>query len=189
MLYVFGDYTLDTQLYELRHTSIPVKLQPRVYSMLVYLVQRRHRVVPRQDLFEYLWPDRFVSDASLESCIAATRRAVGDSGRAQRIIQTLHCVGYRFVATVEEYPLGVAQELVKQNRPQGQRMAVRSLKFDLAKPSLWEYPGPTCADGCVERLAAISCWQSGEGYEHGLARKTACTGVGCSAAVRFRDDD
>src|SRR5690606_3422587 len=47
-----------------------------------------------------IWGDRFVSDSALTSRIKSVRRAVGDTGRDQRIIRTIHGRGYRFVAEV-----------------------------------------------------------------------------------------
>jgi class 3 adenylate cyclase/DNA-binding winged helix-turn-helix (wHTH) protein/tetratricopeptide (TPR) repeat protein len=102
MQYVFGDYTLDVQHHELRAAEGVVRLDRQVFAVLAYLVQHRDRVVRRQELFEQLWPERFVSEAALERCIAVARRAVGDSGRSQRVIQTVHGRGYRFVASVEQ---------------------------------------------------------------------------------------
>jgi DNA-binding winged helix-turn-helix (wHTH) protein len=98
MIYVFGDYELDTRLYELRRARAPIKLEPKVFDALAYLLQHRDRLVSRQELFEYLWPKQFVSDDALERCLREARRAVGDSGSAQRIIKTLCGRGYRFVA-------------------------------------------------------------------------------------------
>jgi DNA-binding winged helix-turn-helix (wHTH) protein len=103
MQYVFGAYTLDVQRDELRAAGEVVRLDRQVLAVLAYLVQHHNQVVRRQELFEQLWPERFVSEAALERCIAVARRAVGDSGRRQRFIQTVHGRGYRFVAPVEEY--------------------------------------------------------------------------------------
>ena len=83
MRYVFGAYTLDTQHDELRAADEVVRLDRQVFAVLAYLVQHHDRVVRRQELFEQLWPQRFVSDAALERCIAVARKAVGDSGRTQ----------------------------------------------------------------------------------------------------------
>ena len=69
-------------------------------EVLLYLLEHRDRVVPKQELAEQLWPDQYISDTVIENSILAARRAVGDSGRAQRIIQTLHGHGYRFVVPV-----------------------------------------------------------------------------------------
>jgi class 3 adenylate cyclase len=57
-------------------------------------------VVSKQELAERLWPEQYVSDTVIENSILAARQAVGDSGREQRIIQTLYGHGYRFVAPV-----------------------------------------------------------------------------------------
>lgn len=103
MRYTFGDYTLDRLRYELRCAGKPLKLQLKVFDLLVYFVQHRDRVVTRQELLAALWPEQFVSDDALERAIAAVRRAVGDSGHAQRVLKTVHGRGYHFVAPVEEH--------------------------------------------------------------------------------------
>jgi DNA-binding winged helix-turn-helix (wHTH) protein len=102
MRYTLGNYTLDTHRYELCRAGIPLKLPPKVFDLLAYLIQHRDRVVTRQALFNALWPAQFVSEDALEWVIAAARRTVEDSGRAQRVIQTVRGRGYRFVAPIEE---------------------------------------------------------------------------------------
>jgi DNA-binding response OmpR family regulator len=61
MRYTPGDYTLDTQRYELCRAAIPLPLQPKVFDLLAYLIQHRDRVVTRQGLFDALWPEQFIS--------------------------------------------------------------------------------------------------------------------------------
>src|SRR5215510_6624405 len=102
MRYTFGDYTLDTYQYTLCQAGIPLKLQPKVFDLLAYLIQHRDRVVTRQELFDTLWPAQFVSEDALERIVVMARRAVGDNGRAQWVIKTIHGRGYRCVAPVEE---------------------------------------------------------------------------------------
>src|SRR5438128_399685 len=106
MLYVFEDCTLDTRRYELRRAGSLVPLDRQVFEVLAYLLVHADRVVSRQELFTHLWPQRFVSDAALERCITVARRALGDNGRAQRCIKTVHGLGYRFVAAVATRPDG-----------------------------------------------------------------------------------
>ena len=79
MLHIFGEYTLDTQLYELRRAGERIPLGPQVFNVLAYLVQHHYRVVPKQELFERLWPGQFVGDDALERCIRVVRRALGDT--------------------------------------------------------------------------------------------------------------
>ena len=90
MRYVFGDYSLNTQQYELRRAGSLIPLRPKVFHLLAYLLAHRDRVVSRQELCEQLWPKQFVSDATLDACLAQARQAVGDSGRTQRVIETRH---------------------------------------------------------------------------------------------------
>jgi DNA-binding winged helix-turn-helix (wHTH) protein len=102
MLYVFGDYELDSQRYELRCAGRLLKIEPQVFNVLAYLIQHRDRTVTRQELLEQLWPEQYISDAVVSYCIMAARKAVGDSGRAQQIIKTVHGRGFRFVAPLQE---------------------------------------------------------------------------------------
>jgi len=76
--------------------------------VLAYLIAYRDRVVSKQELLEQLWPNQSVSEATLTQRLMAARKALGDSGRAQRYIKTVHGRGYRFVTAVEEWDAAVA---------------------------------------------------------------------------------
>jgi class 3 adenylate cyclase/DNA-binding winged helix-turn-helix (wHTH) protein len=102
MIYVFGDYQLDTQRYERRRGGVPCALERQSFNVLVYLVQRRDRVVAKDELLDQLWPHQAVSENTLTQRLRSARRALGDSGREQRFIKTVHGRGYRFIADVEE---------------------------------------------------------------------------------------
>ena len=102
VIYVFGDYQLDTQRYELRRGDALCALERQGFNVLVYLVQQRDRVVAKDELLEQLWPNQAVSENTLTQRLRAVRRALGDSGREQRFIKTVHGRGYRFAVAVEE---------------------------------------------------------------------------------------
>ncbi|MFC7495860.1 MULTISPECIES: alpha/beta fold hydrolase [unclassified Nocardioides] len=95
-MYRFEDCELDPRRRELRRGGRPVHVEPQVFDVLVHLLQHRDRVVPKAELLDEVWGDRFVSDATLTSRLKAARRAVGDDGQGQRLIATVHGVGYRF---------------------------------------------------------------------------------------------
>ena len=101
MRYTFGDYVLDTQRAELQRAGVPITLRRKVLQVLAYLLAHRERVVPKQELLEQLWPEQFVGDEALKSCIKTLRQALGERGRTPRFVRTLHGQGYRFVAPVE----------------------------------------------------------------------------------------
>ena len=88
MIYRFADCALDTQLYTLHRAGQSTRLPPKVFEVLCYLIEHRDRVVSKQELCEQVWEGVLISDATLESCLRSVRLTVGDSGQAQRIIQT-----------------------------------------------------------------------------------------------------
>jgi class 3 adenylate cyclase len=92
---------LDTQRRELYHAGAPLKLRRKVFQVLAYLLAHHDRVVPKQELLAQLWPNQFVGDETLTSCIKTLRRTLGERGRTSRFVRTLHGQGYRFVAAVE----------------------------------------------------------------------------------------
>ncbi|MGI9645927.1 MAG: alpha/beta fold hydrolase, partial [Ilumatobacteraceae bacterium] len=102
MRYRFEEAELDTAVYELRVGGERVPVEPQVFEVLTYLLEHRDRLVPRTEILDAVWGDRFVSDSALASRIAAARAAIGDDGRVQRCIRTVHGRGIQFVAAVAE---------------------------------------------------------------------------------------
>jgi DNA-binding winged helix-turn-helix (wHTH) protein/tetratricopeptide (TPR) repeat protein len=100
----FGECELTVERLELRRADQVVAIEPQVFDVLAYLLRHRERLVPKTELLDEIWGDRFVSESALTSRIKSARRAVGDTGRDQRIIKTIHGRGYRFVADVAEPP-------------------------------------------------------------------------------------
>ena len=104
MLYRFGDCEVDALRFELPRNGAVVSLEPQVFELLAYLLEHRDRVVTRAELNDVVWKGRAVSDSALNSCIKAARGAIGDDGKSQSSIKTLHRTGYRFVGPVEVLP-------------------------------------------------------------------------------------
>jgi pimeloyl-ACP methyl ester carboxylesterase len=73
-----------------------------VFDVLALLIRERHRVVPKEEILDTIWGDRFVSESTLTSRIKAVRRAIGDDGARQELVRTVHGRGYQFVGEVEE---------------------------------------------------------------------------------------
>ena len=85
----FGDCELDLERYELRRAGVRVHLEPQVFDLLRYLLEHAGRVVAKEELLDAVWGDRFVSDTTVTTRIKEVRRAIGDSGEAQRWIRTI----------------------------------------------------------------------------------------------------
>ena len=98
----FDGFELDAARYELRSSGASISIEPRAFDLLHHLVVHRDRVVPKEELFDSLWGDRFVGEAALTTALRTARIAIGDSGKEQRLIRTVLRRGYQFVGNVLE---------------------------------------------------------------------------------------
>ena len=101
-IYSFGEYELDTRLHELRRAQERLHIEPQVFDVLAHLFACRDRVVTKEELLDRVWGHRYVAPTTLNSRIKHARQAVGDDGATQRVIRTIHGLGFRVVASVEE---------------------------------------------------------------------------------------
>jgi TolB-like protein len=101
MLYRFGDFELDTAKVELRAGGETRSVEPQVFAMLALLVENRERLVSKDEIIEKVWDGRIVSEAAVASRVKSARQVLGDDGKAQRFIKTIHRQGFRFVAEVK----------------------------------------------------------------------------------------
>ena len=96
MRVVFGECEFDSaRRVLLRHGSARA-LSPKAFELLELLLDRRPEVVAKTEILERLWPETFVSDASLHNAVAEIRAALGDAPRAARYIRTVPRYGYAF---------------------------------------------------------------------------------------------
>ena len=108
MAWIFGDFRLEPERFELSRGVEPVRHEPQVLAILVHLVRNRDRVVSKDEIAGAVWHGRTVSDASISSRIRSARKAVDDDGADQAIIRTVHGRGFRFVAEVVDIPAAQA---------------------------------------------------------------------------------
>ena len=83
-----------------------VKLRPKSFACLKYLVENRGRLVTKEELIQAVWPDSFVTDDSLVQCLIDVRRALGDDSLSY--IKTVPRRGYLFDTEVIEEAPGAA---------------------------------------------------------------------------------
>jgi TolB-like protein/tetratricopeptide (TPR) repeat protein len=100
--FFFEDYCLDVNRRELTRGAAPIAIGPKVFDLLLYLVQNRNQVVTRDDLLGAVWDGRIVSESTLTSHVNAVRKTIGDTGKEQRLIRTVSRKGLRFVGEVRE---------------------------------------------------------------------------------------
>jgi pimeloyl-ACP methyl ester carboxylesterase len=117
MRYRFDGFELDMEVVELRKGAERIPLEPQVFDVLAYLVTNHHRLVSKEELLDHVWPEKYISEAALTSRLMAARKALGDNGRDQRFIRTVHRRGYRFVGEVVTEGEGAALEASARAQP------------------------------------------------------------------------
>ena len=100
-VFSFLDFRIVTARRELSRDGKPLAVEPKVYDLLLYLLERRERAVSKDELQDAIWPNVVVTESALTRCVMKARQAVGDDSRHMRVIGTVKKGGYRFVAPVE----------------------------------------------------------------------------------------
>lgn len=96
----FADCEIDTERHEFWRDNNLVKLEPQVFDLIALLAGNPGRLVSRDELIGAIWDGRAVSDSTIDARIAAARRAVGDDGAHQAVIETVPRRGIRLVPEV-----------------------------------------------------------------------------------------
>jgi DNA-binding winged helix-turn-helix (wHTH) protein len=104
LIYSFGAFQLDPTERRLVCDGREVRLPPKVFELLVLLVERHGLLVEKDDLMRALWPNMFVEEITLTGTISRLRKALGDApGQNESLyIETVSKSGYRFIANVTE---------------------------------------------------------------------------------------
>jgi DNA-binding winged helix-turn-helix (wHTH) protein len=116
----FGRFEFDPVTRRVRSEGKEIHLTPRVFDLLVALLDGAPRVVSKRELHARLWPGGLVADATLVALVKQLRAALGDRDRAAPLIRTVHRVGYALEAPVMHadtpQPAGAARWLTLGRR-------------------------------------------------------------------------
>lgn len=100
-IYRFLDFELVTARRELLHNDESVPVEPKVYDLVLYLIERADRAVSKTELQDAIWPDVIVTESALTRCVMKARNVLGDDDKERRVIGTIAKGGYRFIAPIE----------------------------------------------------------------------------------------
>lgn len=99
--YAFGSFLLDrTQQRVQRNDGTAVALTPRLFSALLFFVERPGELLDKRSIIEAVWPGLFVEENNLNQVVWGLRRALGDDAHGSHFIETVPRRGFRFVAAV-----------------------------------------------------------------------------------------
>ena len=102
----FDRFLLDREDERVIGPDGPVRLGNKAYQVLAALIDCDGKLLTKDALFETVWDGMYVSESALTSVIKELRRALGDTPRNSRIIESVYGRGYRLVAEVEQVEAG-----------------------------------------------------------------------------------
>jgi len=87
---------LDYNYRQVLIDSSPIKLKDMEFRLLSYLIENKNRVISKDELFENVWKDTFISDGTLNVHIRRLREKIEDNPNAPKYIKTVWGIGYVF---------------------------------------------------------------------------------------------
>ena len=100
-LYEFGSFRLHPTQRLLLRAEEQIRLTPKIFDLLLFLVQRSGQLVKKDEIINHVWADTCVEEGNLTNNISILRKELGDTGKDPKYIETVPKHGYRFVADVE----------------------------------------------------------------------------------------
>lgn len=101
-IYEFSGFRLEVSQRRVLCEGKSVSLKPKIFDLLVYLVERHGQLVTKEELMREVWPDTIVEENNITVSMSILRKTLGDDGVKLQIIETVPRRGYRFLAEVTE---------------------------------------------------------------------------------------
>jgi DNA-binding winged helix-turn-helix (wHTH) protein len=122
----FGPFQIDRQRQQVYRGGSKLRLQGKVYQVLLVLIHNQGEVVSREQLKHALWPaDTHVNyDANVNTTVNKLRQALGESTDKPAYIETIPRRGYSFIGTAEfsatPFPQAAPEAVASQQTESGE---------------------------------------------------------------------
>ena len=110
--YRFDNFEIDPAARQLLRDGVPVEVQGLVFDLLLFMAQRPGELLSKERLLDEVWRNQHLTDATIAQAVRKARAALGDDGRTQSIIRTVHGRGVRFEAEVEVVTVDAARAAI-----------------------------------------------------------------------------
>lgn len=174
-----GELQVEPATRQVRSRDTRESLEPRVMQVLLALARANGEVVARDDLIDWCWDGRIVSDDAVNRVLSRIRRLANGLGRGSFTVETIAKVGYRLVPAGRDESIGAAAPAVPEHAAFGRR-AVLGGAFAVASIGVtgaaivWTAPEPRAgpsaeAKALYERALTIRQEERGSSNRHALA--------------------
>jgi len=146
--YEFGPFRVDARERRLLRNHEVVPLTPKVFDVLLALLENRGHLLTKDDVIKLVWPNTAVEEGNIARNISTLRTALGERPREHQYIETVPWRGYRFVANVTE----VRDDIV---RPPISSIAVLPFLNVIQDPDL-EYLAEGITESLINNLSQLA---------------------------------
>lgn len=176
-VYEFGSFRLEAGERRLMHAGQPIPLKPKIFDLLLFMVERRGQLIVKEKLMKEVWPDTIVEDNNLTVSMSILRKALGEGRFDKRFIETVPRLGYRFVAEVTTpsaipAPVTEAQRVVLETEPDEE--LIQSLAVLPMESRDKDFSVEYLSDGITESIINV------------LSRIPKLRVLACSTVFRFK---
>ena len=169
----FGPFRLNPADRQLLRQGQQVRLAPKLFDTLLFLVENAGHLVKKETLIRAVWKDTFVEEGSLAHSVSVLRKILGPNSNGNAFIETIPRHGYRFIAPVESGKTNLAASAAAEEEtptpPALHSLAVLPL-VNLSRSRGQDY----FADGMTEALIG------------GLARSLPLRVISRTSVMRYR---
>lgn len=158
-IYEFGPFLLDSAEQLLLRDGQPVLVKPKVFELLLFLVENSGRLLDKDLLLNEIWPGTFVEETNLTVSICELRKALGRDETGGRYIETVPRRGYRFLAPMKRKPAlsDVLASPITSLRGGSQQKSIAVLPFKyIGRDVRDQFLGLGMADALITRLSHLN---------------------------------
>ena len=153
-IYEFEDFRFDAEHLMLYRRGESIPLAPKAAETLLVFIERRGRILSKEELIEQIWPDAFVEESNLYLYLSVLRKTLGNQKSGTPYLETLRRRGYRFNGTVQlisdgsweephSAPVQVKEPIDSFRSATTDSLSVNDLPTD---PSVWRQINPAVND-------------------------------------------
>lgn len=101
-IYRFDGFEIDCANRQFLREGTQINLAAKAFDLLVTLIEHRGRLVEKDELFENVWHGQIVEESNLTVYISQIRKALGESRKVPKYIETVPGYGYRFIGELDD---------------------------------------------------------------------------------------
>ncbi|HKY43204.1 MAG TPA: tetratricopeptide repeat protein [Pyrinomonadaceae bacterium] len=179
-VYEFNGFRLEAAQRRLLYEGQSVPLKPKIFDLLLFLIEMRGQLVVKEDLMREIWPDAIVEENNITVSMSILRKTLGDHNHQRQFIETVPRRGYRFFAEVTE--ISPAQTATVEVHQHDSQTALQEEQVDSLAVIPMQSPG---SDPNVEYLSEGIT----ESIINMLSRIPRLRVLACSTVLRFKSKD